>query len=153
MMYAIQLLCAFGAGISIVCARSFNAYLANKIGAIESSFFNYFTGFITSIIFLVCFSFSSYQTFFKFDELPNYWMLLGGIIGVANIIILNIVVNKIPPLQLTLVIFIAQLLSGMLLDLFLYNIFSIQKLIGCLIVVVGLLHYQYVLRKEQTLRL
>ena len=69
-------------------------------------------------------------------------LLIGGMIGVFNILILNIIVPKISPVQLTLITFVAQLLSGVVIDYCIYDIFSIQKLIGCLIVIVGLIAYQ-----------
>lgn len=146
MTLCFQVLCAFTAGITVVAARSINAYLAKHVGASQSSFFNYLTGLITSFILLLILSFPTLQSLSKLTQLPNYWMLLGGVIGVVNIMILNIVVNKVAPIQLTLVIFIAQLGSGMLLDLFLYQIFSFQKLVGCIIVLLGLLHYQYAMK-------
>lgn len=150
MMDVMSLVCAFAAGVIIVLSRSINAYLAKHIGALPSSFFNYLTGFLTSIVCFVLLSFPSIYEFTKVAHLPNYWMLMGGVIGVFNIVILNIVVHKIAPLALTLCIFIAQLVSGMLLDILLFDVFSIQKLIGCMIVLFGLLHYQYVVRKTNT---
>ncbi|MCB6603873.1 hypothetical protein LI129_24030, partial [Erysipelatoclostridium ramosum] len=53
------------------------------------------------------------------------------------------IVSLIPPLQLTLIVFTAQLASGMLLDYFLLDLFSIRKLIGCSIVIIGLLIHTY----------
>lgn len=73
----------------------------------------------------------------------NAILLMGGVIGVINIIILNRIVTRIPPLQLTLIVFVAQLASGMLLDYFLLDLFSMRKLIGCSIVVIGLLIHTY----------
>ena len=73
----------------------------------------------------------------------NAILLMGGVIGVINIILLNRIVTRIPPLQLTLIVFVAQLASGMLLDYFLLDLFSMRKLIGCSIVVIGLLIHTY----------
>lgn len=69
-------------------------------------------------------------------------MFIGGIIGVFNILILNIVVPKVSPVKLTLITFVSQLISGIILDYCFYDIFSVNKLIGCLIVVAGLFLYQ-----------
>lgn len=147
-MMIISLMFAFMAGVTIVVSRSFNAFLANRIGATQSSFFNYFTGLIASLLFLIAISFTAHTAPFSFLDISDYWMLTGGIIGVLNIIILNIIVNKIAPLRLTLFIFIAQLISGMVFDICLYQQFSFQKFIGCVIVIIGLLHYQYVSHKQ-----
>ena len=72
----------------------------------------------------------------------NLMMYLGGIIGVFNILILNIIVPRISPVILTLLSFIGQLVSGMVIDAFVYNMFSISKILGCLIVIAGLVIYQ-----------
>ena len=69
-------------------------------------------------------------------------MYLGGIIGVFNILILNIIVPRISPVILTLLSFIGQLVSGMVIDAFVYQMFSVSKILGCLIVIVGLVIYQ-----------
>lgn len=148
-----RILLAFSAGVTIVLARSINAFLANKIGAYQSSFFNYFTGFIASVIALLLFSFPTLSTLQQMDHIPSYFMFLGGMIGVVNIVILNIVCNKLAPIQLTLIVFVAQLGSGILLDYTLFDLFSLKKMVGCCIVVLGLLHYQYVQRKDTRKRI
>lgn len=138
----IAILCATCAGVTIVLSRSVNGYLSQKIGAYQSTFFNYFTGFLMSSVFLILFGFFNLKGF-QFDILMRQpTLLIGGMIGVFNILILNITVPKISPVQLTLITFVAQLLSGVVIDYCIYDIFSIQKLIGCLIVIVGLIAYQ-----------
>lgn len=137
----IAILFAFLSGTTIVLSRSVNALLASKSSNDTSTFFNYFTGTIGSFILLLIsiplttnhlINFASFQ--------PT--MLLGGIIGVFNIIILNAVVLKISAVKLTLFVFIGQLTSGIFIDYFLYNLFSSTKLIGCILVTLGLMLYQ-----------
>ena len=117
MSYIWSIFFALLAGVSIVLSRSVNALLAEKIGALSSSFFNYASGLLASLAFLLLFA--------------------------PHIILLNRIVTRIPPLQLTLIVFVAQLASGMLLDYFLLDLFSMRKLIGCSIVVIGLLIHTY----------
>lgn len=135
----LSILLALLAGFSIVISRSINALLAEKIGALSGSFFNYATGLIASLVFLLLFVLSALPSLTLLQENGNMLLLLGGVIGVINIILLNRIVALIPPLQLTLIVFTAQLVSGMLLDYFLLDLFSVRKLIGCSIVVIGLL--------------
>ncbi|MEG0367290.1 MAG: EamA-like transporter family protein, partial [Coprobacillus sp.] len=59
-----------------------------------------------------------------------------------------IIVSKVSPVQLTLIIFISQLISGMILDYYFYQMFSTQKIIGCFIVIVGLMIYQLAEKKD-----
>jgi bacterial/archaeal transporter family-2 protein len=131
------------AGVSIVISRSINALLAEKIGTLSGSFFNYATGLIASVVFLLLFGLSTLSSVSLLQDSGNMILLLGGVIGVINIILLNRIVSLIPPLQLTLIVFTAQLASGMLLDYFLLDLFSIRKLIGCSIVIIGLLIHTY----------
>lgn len=138
----IAVLCATCAGMTIVLSRSVNGYLAQKVGAYQSTFFNYFTGLFMSLVFLIILGFSRVQNFQSTVLLENPVMFIGGIIGVFNILILNIVVPKVSPVKLTLITFVSQLISGIILDYCFYDIFSVNKLIGCLIVVAGLFLYQ-----------
>ena len=121
--------------MTIVLSRSINGYLAKKIGPYQSTFFNYFTGLLTSSILLFFTLLPAFKniSFTKIDLI----MLVGGIIGVFNVLILNIVVSKVTPIKLTLITF-----SGMILDYYIYHVFTLNKLIGCIIVIIGLIIYQ-----------
>lgn len=57
------LLCATCAGMTIVLSRSVNGYLAQKVGAYQSTFFNYFTG--LNLRFFSCTKFSINCSFRK----------------------------------------------------------------------------------------
>ena len=142
MSYIWSIFFALLAGVSIVLSRSVNALLAEKIGALSSSFFNYASGLLASLAFLLLFAPHISPALPQLKN-GNAILLMGGVIGVINIILLNRIVTRIPPLQLTLIVFVAQLASGMLLDYFLLDLFSMRKLIGCSIVVIGLLIHTY----------
>lgn len=125
-------------GVTIVLSRSVNGMLSKKMGAYQGTFYNYFTGFMTSLILMLV---GVQHINISLDK-TNLMMYLGGIIGVFNILILNIIVPRISPVILTLLSFIGQLVSGMVIDAFVYNMFSISKILGCLIVIAGLVIYQ-----------
>ena len=127
-------------GVTIVLSRSVNGMLSKKMGAYQGTFYNYFTGFMTSLM-LVLMIVGVQHINISLDK-TNLMMYLGGIIGVFNILILNIIVPRISPVILTLLSFIGQLVSGMVIDAFVYNMFSISKILGCLIVIAGLVIYQ-----------
>lgn len=137
----IAIIFAIMAGVTIVLSRTVNGYLGQRIGVYQSTFFNYFTGLLLSIVVLLWMGISTVEyDFTLFYKQPT--LMIGGIIGVFNILILNLIVSKISPIQLTLVCFIAQLTTGIILDYYIYDIFSINKLIGCFIVIMGLFMYQ-----------
>lgn len=137
----IAIICAIMAGVTIVLSRTVNGYLGQRIGVYQSTFFNYFTGLLLSIVVLLWMGIPTVgYDLTLFCEHPTF--MIGGIIGVFNILILNLIVSKISPIQLTLICFIAQLTTGIILDYYIYDIFSINKLIGCFIVIMGLFMYQ-----------
>ncbi|WP_028042491.1 DMT family transporter [Candidatus Stoquefichus massiliensis] len=145
----ISVLCAMLTGITIVLSRSVNSYLSQRVGVYQSTFFNYLTGLITSLLIVLGVGVELNIDFSYIYDQPI--LLTGGIIGVFNIFILNIIVVKISPVKLTLITFIAQLSTSIVLDYFIYYMFSMYKLIGCLIVVLGLLMYQYSDKDEESL--
>lgn len=138
----IAVILAFGAGVTIVLSRSVNGLLASKVGAHTSTFFNYLTGTIGSLILVILAFLLGQQPAILWKDFQPM-MLIGGIIGVLNIMILNIVVLKITAVKLTLLAFIGQLSSAILIDYLFFDIFSITKLLGCIIVTAGLLLYQF----------
>ena len=81
----IAIICAIASGMTIVLSRSINGYLAKKIGPYQSTFFNYFTGLLTSSILLFFTLLPAFKniSFTKIDLI----MLVGGIIGVFNVLI------------------------------------------------------------------
>lgn len=136
------IICAILSGTTVVLSRSVNGYLSYKLDPYQSTFFNYFIGLITSSILLLIMRIIGTSDLSFIQGFYHPIMLLGGVIGVLNILILNTIVKKISPVKLTLIAFVAQLLTGIILDYLIYHVFSIKKLIGCIIVIIGLTIYQ-----------
>ena len=59
----IAVICATCAGMTIVLSRSVNGYLSQKVGAYQSTFFNYFTGLFMSLVFFNNLRLFSYTRF------------------------------------------------------------------------------------------
>lgn len=144
MIYA---LFAIGAGVSIVISRIINSNLADKIGVFQGTFFNYVTGLLFSGMFL----FLSTETFNISSQIlitVPFWAYLGGLVGVAVVAMSNIVTPKVSTFYLTLIIFIGQLLAGIIIDYYTLSLISIGKVIGGLLVVAGLT-YNLTIDKKQ----
>ena len=103
-------------GVTIVLSRSVNGLLSKKMGAYQGTFYNYFTGFMISLILMIVLMIVGVQSINISLDKTNLMMYLGGIIGVFNILILNIIVPRISPVILTLLSFIGQLISGWTLE-------------------------------------
>lgn len=131
------------AGVSIVISRITNAALSDRIGLYQSTCYNYITGLSLSLLVLLILNepwpVSEGQAIFSGVNIFAYF---GGLLGLATIVLSNITVPKLPAFTLSLLIFISQLFTGILLDYFLYDTMSIGKLVGGVFLAAGLLVYQ-----------
>ncbi|MBY0596315.1 DMT family transporter [Bacillus bingmayongensis] len=125
------------AGISIVVARIINANLAAKIGIFQGTFFNYITGLFFSFLFLLFSNESLHISNTTLQSIP-FVVYLGGLVGVIVIVLSNYITPKISSFYLTLLIFIGQLFTGVLIDFFNSGDVSIDKMIGGFLVLLGL---------------
>ena len=140
----IAIIVAIVAGACIVIARNINAILAEKEGLLTSTFFNYVTGFSLSAVFLLI---SSESLKLSYSGAVPLYAYLGGLLGVAVVAISNIVTCKISAFYMSLIIFVGQLFTGIIIDYFVLGILSLGKVIGGLLVVVGLIYNLYIDRK------
>lgn len=142
----VYIIIALAAGVTVTSARLINSNLGSKIGMLQSTFYNYVVGLSVSTIFwlISCEGFS----FTRLNGIP-IWAYCGGLVGVAIVTASSIVAQKISAFYLTITIFCGQLFTGMLIDYFVSSSFSIGKLLGGLLVILGLLYNLYVDRKTQ----
>ncbi|NFA61791.1 DMT family transporter [Clostridium sporogenes] len=125
------------AGASIVAGRIINSNLAEKIGIFQGTFFNYVIGLLFSFIFLFLSNENLNITNTKIKSIP-LWAYLGGLVGVLVIVLSSYVTPKISSFYLTLIIFIGQLLVGIIIDYFTLNKLSFGNIFGGLLVLIGL---------------
>lgn len=142
----IAIVVAIAAGACIIIARNINSILAEKEGLMTSTFFNYATGFSLSAVFLLISSESIKQSYNLLGIVPP-WAYLGGLLGVVVVAISNIVTSKISAFYMSLIIFVGQLFTGIIIDYFALGLISIGKVLGGLLVVAGLIYNLYVDRK------
>ncbi len=124
-------------GAIVVIARTFNARLAKCTNNAQSTFFNYASGLIVSIIALFAFG-NQEPLFTAFSLSPEVWIYFGGLLGVGYVIALNLAVNTVPSFYLSLLLFIGQVFSGIGADALLTGVFSLNNLIGGIFVTAGL---------------
>lgn len=136
-MILFYFLMAVLAGISIVVARIINANLANRIGLFQGTVFNYLTGVLFSLIFLVFSKEMLSLGNIDWKSIP-IWAYLGGIVSVAVVVLSSYVTPKISVFYQTLFVFIGQLFVGIIVDFVVLNQLSIGKVIGGILVLVGL---------------
>lgn len=127
-------------GISVVTSRSVNAELSEITSPLISTWYNYVVGLIVCIILWAGAAFSGNAAFPEhFSVNPLYYM--GGIVGVGTVLILNLTVKKMPAFLLTLIMFVGQIFTGILLDFLLETPLSVPQLAGGLLTAAGLILY------------
>lgn len=138
---------AVASGITNVIARNINSILADKIGLISGTFFNYVTGLLISAIFLILSG-----EFFNFSFIHlrsiSFWAYLGGLVGVIVVALSSLAAIKISAFYLTLIMFVGQLFAGILIDYFTLGLISTGKIVGGLLVVSGLTYNLIIDRKQ-----
>lgn len=123
-------------GVTIVLARITNARLAITAGQHYSSLMNYITGFVGAIILFLIMG-MPVNTPIDASKL-SFMAYLGGAVGLASVYLCNMMTPKVSAIQFTLLLFLGQLFSGLLIDYFLDGTFSAGKTIGGILVMVGM---------------
>lgn len=133
----LPVLAVFGSGVLLVISRSFNSRLADETSLYISTFFNYVCGLATAIPVFLLFG-GNEPVWAGLVLSPHWWSYLGGAIGVATVWLSNVVVVKIPQLYITLLMFVGQVFTGVLLDALIDGAFSTANIIGGVLVSFGL---------------
>jgi len=128
---------SFAAGITVVVSRTFNAKLALLTSVRTGTFYNYLVGTVLSIPVVLLLG-RGEAGFSGFTATPHLYIYLGGVAGACVVIISNIVVSRIPAFYLSLLIFIGQIFSGVIIDAIIDRSFSPRIIIGGLLVATGL---------------
>lgn len=138
----IAIIVSFLAGVTVVVSRTTNARLAAETSLFKSTFYNYVLGLICSVIVLLCIH------FLVAPQLPEeplslqwnqLWIYLGGAMGVCTVSISNAVVTRISSFYVTLLMFVGQVFTGIVLDIIISHTFSLGNLLGGLCVAIGLI--------------
>ena len=133
---ALAAILSFLSGWSMVLARMANASLAQTSGTGFSTLMNYVTGLTGSLLLFASLGFPKAAAF----PVPgvSFVIYLGGALGALGIFLCNVVTPRLPALQMSLIVFVGQIFSGMALDA-LSGRFAVGTLVGGLLVAVGML--------------
>lgn len=128
---------SFFTGILIVTSMMLNRQLSKKVGIINSVFINYLTAAISSLA--LCFiMINSINSYSSISNIPLVYFL-GGAIGVLTTYLFNIVVHKVSTVYTVILRFIGQMFTSAIIDYWYFNIFSIGKVIGCILFLIGII--------------
>ena len=135
------LLAVFG-GVLTTLSMIVSSTLGKKIGLIQSTIIHYIGGLIGGVFILIGMGSTSAPSILDMSKMPLY-IFFGGIMGVIVVYTSNIVIPKIPVVYSTLLMF-----SGQIIDAIVMGDFSWQKLLGAIIVVLGIFYNSKVDEKE-----
>lgn len=127
---------SFLSGCTMIFARMANAALAQRSGVGFSTVMNYVTGLAGSLLVLAALGMPM-DAAFPAPAQP-VWIYLGGALGALGIFLCNVVTPRLPALQMSLVVFVGQLFTGIVIDA-LVGKFSLGILVGSVIVAAGML--------------
>jgi len=124
-----------------------NSHLAKIIGVFQGTLINYVVGLVSTIALINIVKNPVNISLNRYINIP-LWAFLGGLIGVIVVASTNIVIPKIPTIYTTLLIFMGQLFTGILIDYFRVGFISKGKIIGGLLILLGIIYNSNVDKKE-----
>lgn len=143
---AFAMLLAAASGVSGVTSRLANAQLSARTSAMGSSFTNHWVGLVGSVALLLLVQ-PNFVAGLSVPDVPA-WVYIGGAFGVLMVLLWNIAGLKVSAFELTLLSFIGQVFTGIVLDMLLGNGFSREIFIGGTFVVAGVLLNMFAGRKK-----
>ena len=143
----LMILLAILGGVLTTLSMIVSSTLGKKIGLIQSTIIHYIGGLIGGVFILIGIGSASAPSIIDMSRMPLY-IFLGGVIGVIVVYTSNIVIPKIPVVYSTLLMFSGQMLCAIIIDAIVMGDFSWQKLIGAIIVILGIFYNSKVDAKE-----
>jgi len=134
----LYILLAFLAGMFVIMTMVFNSQLGLNLGIFQATRVNYFVGLVTVLLIIVLGGFEMGDSLSILKGINPIYIFGGGVTGVMIVASINFVVPKIPTIYTTVLMFLGQIITGLLIDYFLYDRFSVRILTGAVIVLSGL---------------
>lgn len=139
----IYILFAILCGISNVLSRSVNFVLSEKIGIYQSTLFNYIFG-ISGSFLLLLISGETFKLLTSSSYNAPWFVYAGGLLGVIVVTMLSFLSSKVSSFYLTLLLFVGQLFTGIIIDALSTGKISFYQVIGGVLVVLGLTYNLYI---------
>ncbi|MEW9078922.1 DMT family transporter [Terrisporobacter glycolicus] len=139
----IYILFAILCGVSNVLSRSVNFVLSEKIGMYQSTLFNYILGLSGSFLLLLI-SGETFKLLTPSSYSAPWFVYAGGLLGVVVVTMLSFLSSKVSSFYLTLLLFVGQLFTGIIIDALSTGRISFYQVIGGILVVLGLTYNLYI---------
>lgn len=134
MMYLFAIL----AGTMVVLSMVMNSQLARGIGIFQGVFINFAAGLLTALpVYFVC-------RIFELEALGDrsyaapWYAFLGAFFAIAIVAACNVVIPKIPVVYSAVLIFLGQIVTGLIVDALVAGHFDSYKAMGAVLITAGL---------------
>lgn len=128
-------------GIFVIVCISINGQLAKRVGLIQAGITNFGVGLISALIYAFVLGGLTFSNLISFpDNVPIYYYL-GGAIGSGIMLLNSLIINNLPAVYVTILVFLGQLVTGMTIDYMSSSTLSYGKILGGIIIVIGLYTY------------
>lgn len=114
-LQVLAMLLAFASGITLVTSRMINADLAKSTGAVSGAFINHAVGLPAAVLALLLLGRGEAGLLAGIGALP-WWAYMGGVLGIIIVVLTNWFVPEISALNGSLLLFVGQLASSVLID-------------------------------------
>lgn len=128
------------AGGLVVLSMVMNARLSRSTGVFQGVFLNYAVGLLASLLFVVVSAAFGDGLNLSGEAAPVHgYAFLGAFFGIAIVASCNVVIPKIAVVYSAVLIFLGQIVTGLVVDALLSGFFDLRKALGAALIAAGLL--------------
>lgn len=129
-------------GLTIVLSMVQNSKLEEHINIKQVTFLNFITGGLGSMVLFIAYGYKIID-FGGLAAMPWYGYI-GGIIGVIVVTTATVVMKHVSVITASMLMYSGQMLVGIFIDLLNGIDFSIGKIIGCVLIIIGVYFNSYI---------
>lgn len=126
---------AISLGVLVTVVPIINGENTKTLGTFRVSMFHYLSALIVGFVFFIFLNPST--PLYTLSTVPVYYYL-GGVLGLAVILLMNYYSSRITALHISILPFLGQMTMGLILDYFLFKQLNIKTIVGLSIVLGGL---------------
>ena len=142
---------AFITGISTVISMVQNSRLSQFTSLAQTTLLNFMTG-LTGMIILFLIGGHSIASFSGLSDM-HFFGYLGGLMGVSVVLLSSFVMQKISVIAASMLMYTGQMIAGFIIDYFRDVAMSPIKIIGCVLIILGVYIHSYIESRHEKMEL
>jgi uncharacterized membrane protein YdcZ (DUF606 family) len=123
-------------GVIVVITPVLNGQLTLKTSTYKTAHLSFMVGAVSATLILIVFGSSLFGTNFLTAIDPIYYTSI--VFGIFLILLMNYYASRLPAFLIVIIPFVGQTVMGVFVDYYLIDKFSLKKLIGAGVILVGL---------------